>query len=159
MPSHVAVGQFDGPASPSGDLVMDDRLSSSSSVVSDILTHQGSPLMALLATSADPGFDVEALSPHTNAQPLLCVVMYYCTSFNVIHTLGLDTTAFTRYIGTVESGYRALPYHSNLHAADVVVNAMRLMKHSKRPVTLTPHELLAAIVASAGKRVVMCVWR
>lgn len=106
--------------------------------------------LGLLDQVDSPDFDVEALKPFTNAQPLLCLVIYYCNSYGLIETLELDAAVLQRYVIDVETLYRPLPYHSGLHGADVLANAMRLLKGSRHPVYLTPIELLATIIACSG---------
>lgn len=110
-----------------------------------------SPLIVLLGKAADPDFDIELLEPHTNAQPLLCVVVYFCNFYCLVETLELSMATFQAYLVGVESAYRPLPYHSALHGADVVTSVIRLLKQSTHSVTLTPLELFAFIVGAAGQ--------
>lgn len=113
------------------------------------------PLIRLLARSDEPDFEVEALEPYTSAQPLLCMVMYYVNTYSIAESLSLDLPTLKRFLIQTEGAYRPLPYHSNLHAADVVTNAMRLLKRSEHPVTLQPLELLAILVSCAGEWIVL----
>jgi hypothetical protein len=119
--------------------------------VEDVPSAPQTPLVALLNQTADPGFDVELLSPHTNAQPLLCLVVYFANSYYLIESLQLNLAVFQRYLAEIESNYRVMPYHSALHGADVVLNAVRLLTNSAHTVVLSPVELLAALVACAGE--------
>lgn len=107
--------------------------------------------MQLLSRTADPDFDIEELEKHTSAQPLLCLTVYFANYYQLVQSLELDLSVLQRFTTEVESAYRPLPYHSALHAADVVANAMRLMRHSEYPISLTPLELLAVVISCAGE--------
>ena len=108
------------------------------------------PLVELLKDTIKPDFDVELLSPHTGAQPLLCLVMYFCNSFDLLGRLEISSDVMKSFVMEVEVTYRCLPYHSALHGADVLTTAMRLLKTSMRPITLSPMELLTLIIGCAG---------
>lgn len=108
------------------------------------------PLVALLNQVSSPDFDVEDLEGHTNSQPVLCVVVFYCHAFFLMESLGLETTPLHCFLVEIEAAYRPVPYHSTLHAADVVVNAVRLLNQTSVSIKFSPLELLAMIIACAG---------
>ena len=144
---------------PHGVVVVNDGRRRRSSVlltesgrllVAPDLPPEANPLSKLLSGTTSPAFEVEELVPLTNSQPLLCLMVYFSNSYFLVQSLELDMAVYQRFVMEVEATYRALPYHSSLHAADVVVNAMRLMKHSEAPLSLLPLEMLAILVACAG---------
>ena len=112
--------------------------------------HVANPLLDMLQNIALPGFDVEALDPYTNSQPLLCVCIHLISTYELVDVLGLDSAVLQRYLTAVEASYRAVPYHSALHAADVVVSAHRLLRTSENEVNLSAVELFSLIFACAG---------
>jgi hypothetical protein len=108
------------------------------------------PLIRLLMDCTTDDFDVEALVPFTAGQPLLCLSVYFCNCYFLVEALELELPLVQKFMLEVEASYRPLPYHSSLHAADVVLSAVRLLKFSRFPVMLTSLELLAVITACAG---------
>lgn len=110
-----------------------------------------SPLVEYLEHIASPTFDVEALDPFTNAQPLLCVCIHLLNYYNLMEMLELEAPVIQRFFIDVESAYRSVPYHSALHAADVVVTSHRLLRTSVTPVNLSAVELFALLFASASE--------
>lgn len=110
------------------------------------------PLIRLLMDSTNEDFDVEALVPFTAGQPLLCLGVYFCNCYFLVEVLELELPLVQKFMLEVEASYRPLPYHSSLHAADVVLSAVRLLKCSRFPVVLTSLELLAVITACAGEK-------
>ena len=117
--------------------------------VAPLSDEEQTPLMGLLAKFDDPAFQVESLIELTNAQPLLCLVVYFANTYMLVDSLQLCLPTLQRFLTQIEAAYRPLPYHSNLHAADVVVTAMRLLNHSERDVSLLPLELLAIVISCA----------
>lgn len=53
----------------------------------------------------------------------LCLTLFLSLPPSLAHSLTrsqINALKFERFIGTIEKGYLATPYHNSLHAADVV---------------------------------------
>ena len=109
-----------------------------------------SDLAKCLDNIHDISFDVEALAQLTGGHPLLCIVVRHVQAYGLVAALQLKLAVVEKFIVRVEAAYRSVPYHSVLHAADMLANAIRLLQSSQTVVKLSPLELLAIIISCAG---------
>ena len=96
-------------------------------------------------------FDVFRLVPLTNNQPLLLCGMELFKRWNLDTSLNLKDEMMCRFFSALEAGYHSNPYHSSIHAADVMytmscfMNTSAFMRDS-----LDQTDIFAALVAAAA---------
>ncbi len=96
-------------------------------------------------------FDVFELEERTSGGPLRCVFRLLLERCGLVHLV--DAVRLDSFLGELERLYAAggNPYHTNLHAADVVATAGTMMKVDSGSLTaFRDWELLSLVIACAG---------
>eukprot|EP00727_Mastigamoeba_balamuthi_P013994 m51a1_g9217 putative 3 -cyclic-nucleotide phosphodiesterase rega (905) ;mRNA; f:54092-57345 len=93
-------------------------------------------------------FDVGSIGDVNDGKLLETVAMAALESHNLIEAFGLDKRKLSRFLRSVEKGYKDNPYHNSAHAADVV-QAMHALLTGCTGFCFTPLEKLAALIAAA----------
>eukprot|EP00727_Mastigamoeba_balamuthi_P014177 m51a1_g9382 putative fatty acid elongase 3-ketoacyl- synthase (1146) ;mRNA; r:220687-225631 len=91
-------------------------------------------------------YDVELVHVPKNRSALEVVGMAVLHSNDLVENLMIDRTKLVHFLQALEHGYRNVPYHSSIHAADTTA-ALNWLIHSCTGVSFTREEKLAAIIA------------
>eukprot|EP00727_Mastigamoeba_balamuthi_P006137 m51a1_g2142 putative protein pde- isoform a (939) ;mRNA; f:104-4126 len=91
--------------------------------------------------------DVEALQPPEGVSLLETVAISVMDAMNLIDTFELSRKKARKFMHLLEKGYNEVPYHTSLHAADVIQAMYSLMCGCV--MQFTPLEQLAAVLAAA----------
>mmetsp|Transcript_8322 Transcript_8322/g.13462 ORF Transcript_8322/g.13462 Transcript_8322/m.13462 type:complete len:299 (+) Transcript_8322:1111-2007(+) len=65
-------------------------------------------------------FDIWQFAEVANGYPLSRLMLHYVDQHNLLNRCQISRDAFINYIRALEDGYLDVPYHNNLHAADVL---------------------------------------
>jgi len=65
-------------------------------------------------------FDIWQFAEVANGYPLSRLMLHYVEQHNLLNKCQISRDAFINYIRALEDGYLDVPYHNNLHAADVL---------------------------------------
>eukprot|EP00299_Pterocystis_sp_00344_P016671 c8363_g1_i3.p1 GENE.c8363_g1_i3~~c8363_g1_i3.p1 ORF type:complete len:555 (+),score=121.54 c8363_g1_i3:33-1667(+) len=93
-------------------------------------------------------FDVFNLDRVTGGHALSTIAVHLFKHFNLINDLKLDQTKVKNYWQQIERGYQDVPYHSQVHAADVMQELAWFLNCPSVRAKLQPLELCAALVAA-----------
>eukprot|EP00002_Diphylleia_rotans_P032653 TRINITY_DN6874_c0_g1_i1.p1 TRINITY_DN6874_c0_g1~~TRINITY_DN6874_c0_g1_i1.p1 ORF type:complete len:762 (-),score=115.32 TRINITY_DN6874_c0_g1_i1:1066-3351(-) len=92
--------------------------------------------------------DVFYLAEVTNGRPLLYAAAAVFHKFALPENLGFNAQRFLTFVREIESGYLPNPYHSSLHAADVLLNIAHLLTSENIAPSLSPLDLLSVFLAA-----------
>ena len=84
-----------------------------------IFTHQVS---AILSKADEWAFDSFELAEATDNRPLSTMAFFLCKRAGLSKALCINEAKLARFLICIEDGYRNNPYHSRVHAADVLRN-------------------------------------
>jgi len=92
-------------------------------------------------------FDVLKLSKLTNNHPVQVLGLFLFVEFDLLSTFSIEFEVAEAFLQHVERGYHKVPYHNNMHAADVTqsLNVLLQLGLAKR---LSELELLAILIAA-----------
>eukprot|EP00727_Mastigamoeba_balamuthi_P013388 m51a1_g8672 putative protein pde- isoform a (855) ;mRNA; r:129094-132214 len=93
-------------------------------------------------------YDIERANVPAGATLLEVATMAALDSQDLVSAFGLDRRRVRMFLRGVEHGYKNNPYHTSVHAADVV-QAMHSLMSACTAVAFTPLEKLAALLAAA----------
>eukprot|EP00475_Leptophrys_vorax_P025009 TRINITY_DN34822_c0_g1_i1.p1 TRINITY_DN34822_c0_g1~~TRINITY_DN34822_c0_g1_i1.p1 ORF type:complete len:646 (-),score=117.89 TRINITY_DN34822_c0_g1_i1:2767-4704(-) len=94
-------------------------------------------------------FDIFALSDQTDGQPLVTLAWYLFEQNGLFDKFGISKTIFLNVFTSIEGGYNDVPYHNNVHAADVLANTYYFILSKPLSALLTKLDLLASMVAAS----------
>lgn len=82
-------------------------------------------------------------------KPLQVIVTYIFDRMDYYSTLSLSRGSLCRFLHFLEGGYLDIPYHNNLHAADVVHNMFWMFQSTNLTNALTKRDMAVALIAGA----------
>jgi hypothetical protein len=94
--------------------------------------------------------DVFELGSLTKYWPLFHLGLYYFDHYDLADKIGLDRALWTSFLVDLDDAYLPNPYHSNLHAADVLGSAHYIVKATGFMEHMTSMELFSLMVACAA---------
>jgi hypothetical protein len=77
-------------------------------------------VLGFLVRSAQWEFDIFSFSDTCQGAPLSTLMMYYFHSLQISSKFPIDDRTFQNFSSLIERGYNDVPYHNNIHAADVM---------------------------------------
>jgi cAMP-specific phosphodiesterase 4 len=95
------------------------------------------------------GLNIFLIDELSRGKSLTIVTYYIIEKRGLIDTLNIPRTSLVNYLLKLEASYRQLPYHNNMHAADVVHTAHYLLNSNSLEDVLTDLDVFAVIMASA----------
>ena len=108
-------------------------------------------LVRLLGEADAWAYDIFALSDATRGRPLAPFAFWALCQLGCVEALSLDSRRLMRFLTAVESSYDPeLPYHNNVHAADVCQKIYVLLAGGGRRGTVEDKESCAAAVLAAA---------
>ncbi|CAG0886801.1 unnamed protein product [Darwinula stevensoni] len=97
----------------------------------------------------DWGLDIFQVSSLTGGRPLTAVTYTILEQRDLLKTFKIPGKTLIAFLMTLEDHYQKIPYHNNLHAADVTQSIHYLLNSNALQSVFTPLETLAAIFAGA----------
>lgn len=114
--------------------------------------HISDPIRAILSRVDEWDFDLFALE-RLAGRRVLSVLAYHIFEerLNCFTQFDIKPAFFANFIATIEDGYKDVPYHSHIHAADVLQNTYYfLTRPSQRKILSNrPLDLFSACIAAA----------
>ena len=93
-------------------------------------------------------FDIFEFATISDSRPLSQLANYLFHKLNFFQSFNIDEDRFIRFIVEIEDGYNVIPYHNQIHAADVLYNLYYFITSESLRKLVTPLDVLAAIVAA-----------
>ncbi|KAJ3182812.1 hypothetical protein HDU85_002415 [Gaertneriomyces sp. JEL0708] len=105
---------------------------------------------SLLEKSTTFDFNIFELAEATNGRPLFYLGTYLLHKWGLMRHFALNEKKVRTFFDTIENAYHPLPYHNNIHGADVLqtVNLL-LLSDSTMAANFTKLEIFAACTAAA----------
>ena len=103
----------------------------------------------LLPTIEEWDFNVFRLQDVSGGRPLTCMVMHLVRVHALDEKLSLNVVNLMRFMGELERGYRDVPFHNKIHAADVTHGTAFLLMQDQLRELITPLDLYTMILAAA----------
>eukprot|EP00300_Choanocystis_sp_HF-7_P001165 c10945_g1_i1.p1 GENE.c10945_g1_i1~~c10945_g1_i1.p1 ORF type:complete len:396 (+),score=67.01 c10945_g1_i1:171-1190(+) len=108
-----------------------------------------SPTVLVLSSAFDwINFDVFALHHATGGHALSCLEHFLFNHFELFDALSIDEAVFREFWHKIEIGYQDVPYHNQVHAADVLAATAFIISQSHVRSQLSPFELCASLFAA-----------
>jgi hypothetical protein len=109
-----------------------------------------SPVVEIMGNILDWNqFDIFALDSACEGRVLSTMVLHIFDRLNLYDVCKMNKSTLLNFIVQVEDGYNKVPYHNNVHAADVVHNVFWLLHSEQLRAGVMPLDVLAAILAAA----------
>ena len=97
----------------------------------------------------DWDFDVFELDRASNRHPIVMLVMQLVGVHNLDDQLSLNVPNLVRFLGKLEQGYKDVPFHTYVHAADVVHGTAYFLMREAVAKHLSPLDIYCMILAAA----------
>ena len=107
---------------------------------------------AMLVGLGDWNFDIFGFHALVGQRTLSCICAYLFDELNIFEQFKVRRETFAAFITAIEDGYHTdveVPFHNNIHAADVVLNTYFLLQTPALQSSFTPLDCFAAVVAAA----------
>lgn len=121
--------------------------STSQHVYHACIQHKPVKVNKALGDVASLQYDSFMLDTQTNHNPLLALAVYIFETEGLIETLHLEPSKFKLFMSRVQNGYKNVPYHNCIHAADVLQRVHAILKTLTADV-FTLEEKLACYIAA-----------
>ncbi|KAF6032500.1 dnc [Bugula neritina] len=119
--------------------------------VSGVETTHQQELMQYLGEVDNWGIDVFKISELSNNRPLTCITYTIMKKRNLLNTFQINPQTLVTYLMHLEAHYHQdVPYHNNMHAADVVQSAHVLLNAQVLKPIFNDLEVLATLFACAA---------
>ena len=102
-----------------------------------------------LAQIHDWGVDVFAFHEAACGSGLVVAAVHLLEYHGLVNELDLDLPRMAAYFRRIQDGYKDNPYHSCVHALDVMLNTSYFIRQEAIAQLLTPLDQLAALLAAA----------
>ena len=110
------------------------------------------PMHAMLASLNDWNFDLFGFHALAGQRTLSCICAYLFDELGIFEQFSVRRETFAAFITAIEDGYHTdaeVPYHNNIHAADVALNTYFLLQAPALQASFSPLDCFAAVVAAA----------
>ena len=110
------------------------------------------PVHTMLAGLSDWNFDIFGFHSMAGQRTLSCICAYLFDELGIFEQFQVRRETFASFITAIEDGYHTdveVPFHNNIHAADVVLNTYFLLQTPTLQSSFTPLDCFAAVVAAA----------
>ena len=94
-------------------------------------------------------FDVFELHALCGGRTLSVVAAHMFDRLRIYDTFDIKRETFARFITAIEDGYHTVPYHCNIHAADVLHNTFFLVTNPSIASAVTPLALFSSLISAA----------
>lgn len=94
-------------------------------------------------------FDVFKLDECSCGHPLSILFDYLLDTLGLFDKFKIEKRQFSSFVLEIEAGYKNVPYHNRLHAADVLQNMACLLQAAKFKKYFSEWEIFAALLAAA----------
>jgi hypothetical protein len=82
---------------------------------------QSEPVLAVLSNLDSWDFNIFELDRASGHHPIVMIVLAYVIRLDLDLQLPIDVNNLVRFALALEAGYKHVPFHNMVHAADVVV--------------------------------------
>jgi len=110
---------------------------------------EGDPVAKLLENAQKWDFDMFEFNKVTQGHPIVCMVLHQVKVNNLDDYLPINFANLTRYLLSLEDGYKDVPFHNKLHGADAAHGMTFFMMQPKVTAHLSKVDLYACILAAA----------
>ena len=73
----------------------------------------------LLSETINYDFNIFKLKDETQSDELFALAYYLMQKHSLLESIDMDEFKFVHFIRDVSNGYKGVPYHNKMHAADV----------------------------------------
>ena len=94
-------------------------------------------------------FNVFDLDRASNRHPILMVVLAFVRKFKLLSALPINANSLVRFLLGLEAGYKDVPFHNQVHAADVTHGTAFFMLQSAVEKHLSPLDLYCMLLGAA----------
>eukprot|EP00743_Colponemidia_sp_Colp-15_P007699 GILK01008334.1.p1 GENE.GILK01008334.1~~GILK01008334.1.p1 ORF type:complete len:709 (-),score=67.08 GILK01008334.1:433-2559(-) len=116
-------------------------------LLESIPESESGAIRSFLARSRRWGSDVRILSELSHGQHLLVLGLHLFDAHALVNRFHIPPHTLWRFLHKLQLSYRNVPFHSSLHAADVVGN-LEYFLSSRRMASLSSLEVLSCLVAA-----------
>jgi hypothetical protein len=98
-----------------------------------------------------PEFNIFNVREHTEEQELVTVATYLMHKNNIMNNLKIPYEVFTKFMRTIQGGYKNITYHNKTHGADVAQTSYFFMTYGgyRQKAKLDDIDLAAVIIGGA----------
>eukprot|EP00002_Diphylleia_rotans_P002468 TRINITY_DN1155_c0_g1_i2.p1 TRINITY_DN1155_c0_g1~~TRINITY_DN1155_c0_g1_i2.p1 ORF type:complete len:770 (-),score=192.75 TRINITY_DN1155_c0_g1_i2:478-2787(-) len=127
-----------------------NRRLSALSILPSFTPQEEQSLERMIAKENAWGWDVFELNSLTHGRPLYFVAMYLFKKYDFLAKFKIDEVKLQNFFKAIEDGYgKKIPYHNNMHAADVLLSVNFLLTNGKIKEHLSEIDLFSALLAAA----------
>jgi len=113
------------------------------------LNYEFEDLIAALAQlGKNWNIDMFFISRLSSDKPLQVCGKYFLTKYRFHEIFQISDSAFSNFLETIESKYKANPYHNSCHAADVLSSTVFLINQSDLRNATSDIELMSLVIAA-----------
>eukprot|EP00325_Prymnesiales_sp_UTEX-LB-985_P034274 CAMPEP_0174722044 /NCGR_PEP_ID=MMETSP1094-20130205/37589_1 /TAXON_ID=156173 /ORGANISM="Chrysochromulina brevifilum, Strain UTEX LB 985" /LENGTH=680 /DNA_ID=CAMNT_0015922829 /DNA_START=74 /DNA_END=2116 /DNA_ORIENTATION=+ len=94
-------------------------------------------------------FDVFELDRTTGKHPIVVLMLHFVKAYNLDSELPIDCNNLVRFMLKVEEGYKAVPFHNYMHAADVTHGTAYFMIQASVTSHISPLDFFCMAVGAA----------
>eukprot|EP00741_Cyanophora_paradoxa_P012711 tig00020616_g12280.t1 len=116
--------------------------------VADALSDALKEALAAACRPSWEAFDCLKLEQAAGGRPLELLATHLADRYRILEASGVDPAKFRAFVAAVEAGYQKVPYHSAIHAADVLQALVFLVQCGGIPERVHPNDVLAAVVSA-----------
>eukprot|EP00002_Diphylleia_rotans_P035533 TRINITY_DN776_c0_g1_i10.p1 TRINITY_DN776_c0_g1~~TRINITY_DN776_c0_g1_i10.p1 ORF type:complete len:712 (+),score=181.08 TRINITY_DN776_c0_g1_i10:303-2438(+) len=125
------------------------RRTSALNIFRDITPEDELALETVVTQKHPWNWDVFELNRITKSRPLYFVGMYLFKKYEFATKFKIDEQKMSNFFTAVEEGYgKKIPYHNNMHAADVLLSVNYLMTNGPISRNISDIELFGALLAA-----------
>lgn len=104
----------------------------------------------LLVDLNEWSFNIFKIDEATDGRPIIFIAYAVFKNYALYESFKLEENVVRRFFTAVEAGYRReLPYHNNIHAADVMQSVYVFLLQDEFRKNLQAHDVLAILIAAA----------
>eukprot|EP00742_Colponemidia_sp_Colp-10_P006625 GILJ01007099.1.p1 GENE.GILJ01007099.1~~GILJ01007099.1.p1 ORF type:complete len:705 (-),score=72.55 GILJ01007099.1:415-2529(-) len=116
-------------------------------LLESIPESESGAIRSFLAKSRRWGSDIRILSELSHGQHLLVLGLHLFDAHALLNRFHIPPHTLWRFLHKIQLSYRNVPFHSSLHAADVVGN-LEYFLSSRRMASLSSLEVLSCLIAA-----------
>jgi len=108
-----------------------------------------SDVQTVLEKTSSWEFDVFELDRATSKHPMVILMLHFVKAFNLDRELPINCNNLVRYLLKIEEGYKNVPFHNYVHAADVTHGTAYFMVQAAVTSHISPFDFFCMALGAA----------